>query len=93
LFTWKPSGKRTGATTIDARGMCVNFSPGLRHAFAGLAAAVHDSEHFDSDMLLTVQEWAGGQSPTVHGMLISLPTIAGEAIRHIAATRDEKAQR
>lgn len=83
---------RHKATELDARGIEVHFSLKVTQAFRDLAAAVHFSEHFDDGMLRTVQEWAAGKPKSLHGVLISLPLIASETFRHIAATGDQRAR-
>jgi hypothetical protein len=83
---------RRKANELDASEIDVHFSPRVTQAFRDLAAAVHFSEHFDGDIRRIVQDWAQGKPKTVHGVLIALPSIAGETFRHIAATGDERAQ-
>jgi len=80
------------ATELDARGITVQFSPKVTEAFQDLAAAVHFSDHFDGDILKIVQDLATGKPKSVHGILISLPSIAAETFRHIAATGDKRAR-
>ena len=79
------------ATQMDPRGVNIHFSPEVQRAFGDLASAVHSSEHFDSEMLKTVQEWAAGKSASVHDVITSLPVIAQETFRHVNATGDSKA--
>ena len=79
------------ANELDASEIDVHFSPRVTQAFRDLAAAVHFSEHFDGDIRSIVQDWAQEKPKTVDGVLIALPTIAGETFRHIAATGDERA--
>jgi hypothetical protein len=76
---------------MDPRSVDIQFSPEVRSAFADLAAAVHHSEHFDGEMLKTVQEWAAGASPSVHDVITSLPVIAKETFNHVQATGDKRA--
>ena len=77
---------------IDARDIKVHFSPAVRSAFGDLEAAVHFSEHFDGDILRTVQDYAAGKPKSVHDVLIVLPTIAGETMKHVKATGDKRAE-
>jgi hypothetical protein len=79
-------------TELDAGGIEVHFSEGVKSAFADLAAAVHFSEHFDGDMRDTLEDWVGGKTNSLHAVLISLPSIAEETFRHIRATGDKRAE-
>lgn len=83
---------RRKADELDARAIEVRLSPALTQAFRDLAAAVHFSKHFDDGILRTVQELAEGKPRSLRGLLISLPSIASETFRHIAATGDERAR-
>jgi hypothetical protein len=83
---------RSKATELDAKGIEIHFSPKMIQAFRDLAAAVHFSGDFDGSMLRTVQDLAEGKPTSLHGVLVSLPAIAGETFRHIAATSDERAR-
>jgi hypothetical protein len=79
------------ASEIDPMNVVVKFSPQVTEAFGDLAAAVHFSEHFDGDMLRTVQDYAAGKPRSVHDILISLPVIASETFKHVHATGDQRA--
>lgn len=78
---------------LDARGIQIHFSAKVRSAFADLAAAVHNSDHFDKDALAILQDWAVGKSNTVHDVLTAFPLIAEEVSGHIRATDDKLAER
>jgi hypothetical protein len=80
------------AAGLDPRGVSINFSPEVKSAFRDLAAAVHFSEHFDSDMLAVVQKWGGDKSPSVHDVLIGFPVIAEQTFKHIHAIGDKRAE-
>jgi hypothetical protein len=75
----------------DPRSVAVHLSPEVRGAFADLAAAVHFSEHFDADTLLTVQELAADKKLSVFDVLTAFPLIAEETFKHIHATGDKRA--
>ena len=79
------------ASQMDPRGVNIQFAPEVRQAFGDLAAAVHFSEHFDGEMLKTVQEWAAGKPASVHDVITALPVIAKETFQHVHATGDLKA--
>jgi len=64
----------------------------LTQAFADLAAAVHFSEHFDRDIFDVLKGWGDGKKQSLHGVLIALPSIADETLKHIHATGDERAR-
>jgi hypothetical protein len=83
---------RRKANELDAGEIDVHFSPRVTQAFRDLAAAVHFSEHFDGDIKKIVEDWAAGKPKSIHGVLVALPSIAGETFKHIAATGDERAQ-
>ena len=80
------------AAELDARSLTIHFSPGMRRALCDLEAAVHFSEHFDSDIQRILQRWTAGKAQSVHDVLIGLPLIAAETFRHVRATGDERAQ-
>jgi hypothetical protein len=77
---------------IDAKEIKVHFSPAVTSAFGDLEASVQSSEHFDKDILRTVQDYAAGQAKSIHGVLISLPAIAAETMKHVRATGDARAE-
>src|ERR1700674_2452195 len=79
------------ATEMDPKAVEVHLSPGVRRAFGDLAAAVHFSEHFDADMLRTLQDLAGGKVLSADDIIGSFPLLAEETFRHIHATGDEQA--
>lgn len=75
---------------INARDLRVTFSPQVREAFGDIAAIARLSEHFDSGMYEIVKDWSNGKRPSVHDVIIALPSIAGEVGRHIGATQDDR---
>lgn len=79
------------SSEIDPRGVVVNFSPEVTKAFGDLAAAVHFSEHFDGEMLKTVEDYAAGKPRSVHDIMTALPAIAEETFKHVHATGDQSA--
>jgi hypothetical protein len=85
-------GHTRKASELDPRKVEIHFSPEVQRAFGDLAAAVHSSEHFDPDMLKTVQEWAGGKPATVQDVMIALPALAQESLKHAQATGDNRAE-
>jgi ABC-type uncharacterized transport system ATPase subunit len=70
----------------------VSFSPQLTQAFADLAAAVHFSQDFDRDIFGIVKDWGQGKTKSLRNVLIALPSIADETVKHIHATGDERAK-
>jgi hypothetical protein len=86
------AGHSRRTAELDATSILVSFSPQLTQAFADLAAAVHFSRDFDPAIFETVKEWGEGKKKTLHGVLISLPSIADETMKHIHATGDERAR-
>ena len=80
------------AAQIDANAIKVHFSPAVTSAFGDLEEAVRTSGHFDRDLLRTVQELAAGADKSAHAVLISLPAIAAETMKHVRATGDAKAE-
>ena len=76
---------------LDPYTLSIDFALDVRQAFGDLAAAVHFSEHFDPDMLLVLQEWAHAARPAVHDVISTLPAVAEQTFRHIAATQDKRA--
>jgi len=81
----------TRKAQMDPRSVNIQFAPEVQRAFGDLAAAVHFSEHFDGEMLKTVQEWAAGKAASVHDVVTALPVIAQETFKHVHATGDQKA--
>jgi hypothetical protein len=79
------------ATEIDSREMTVHFSVEVRESFRNLADAVKSSPHFDSGTRKTLQEWAAGKTPSVGALAVALPGIAEEAVAHVNATGDQRA--
>jgi len=75
----------------DPRRVGVQLSPEVRAAFADLAAAVHFSNHFDADVLLTVEDLAAGKQLSVFDVFTAFPLIAEETFKHIQATSDNRA--
>jgi hypothetical protein len=85
------TGHRRKVTEMDPRGVDIHFPPEVQRAFADLAATVHSSEQFDSDVLKTVQEWASGKAPSVYDIMTAFPLVAEETFKHVHATGDQRA--
>ena len=56
-----PMNHSRKAAQIDAKEIGIHLSPAVTSAFGELEAAVRSSEHFDKDVLRTVQDFAAGQ--------------------------------
>lgn len=80
------------APELDARTIKVSFSPRVKLALSDLAAAVHFSDHFESDIRDALNEWTADKQPSIHDVLIVLPHLASETFRHIHATGDTRAE-
>ncbi len=80
------------SSELDPASILVSFSPQLTQAFADLAAAVHFSQHFDRDIFGIVNDWGQGKTKSLRNVLIALPSIADETLKHIHATGDERAK-
>jgi hypothetical protein len=70
----------------------VQFSPAVTKAFGDLEEAVRGSKHFDGGIYRIVQDYAAGKTRTVHGVLIGLPSIAQETMKHVRMTGDTSAE-
>ena len=78
--------------TLNPLAVRVHFSDQVRQAFADLEAAVHFSDHFQSQILLVVQDFANRADVGVGEVIYSLPSIAEQTFRHIHATGDERSR-
>jgi hypothetical protein len=74
---------------LEARDLQVHFSPAVQDAFRTIAVAARTSEHFDSGIYEIAKDWSSGKPTSVHDVMISLPVIAAEVMKHVAATRDQ----
>ncbi len=77
---------------VNARDMEVHFSPAVTKSFGDLEEAVRGSQHFDGDIYRIVQDYAAGKTKTLHGVLVGLPAIAGETMKHVRMTGDTSAE-
>jgi hypothetical protein len=80
------------AREIDADGVMVRFSPSVLRSFARLEAMVHNSEHYDSDMLLNLQDLTSGKPISLDFALLEMVRLAEQAQNHIHATNDTRAE-
>ena len=80
------------AAEVEARDIKVQLSPAVTSAFSDLEQAVRGSEHFDGDIIRIVQDYAAGKTKSVHDVLIGLPAIAMETMKHVRATGDKRAE-
>ncbi len=71
--------------------MQISFSAPVMAAIGDLAAAVHFSEHFDSDIRKVLQDWAGKKTLNANSFLVAFPAVAEETFKHIQATGDTRA--
>lgn len=86
-----PPGHRSRLNELDADGIKVHFSSGVKSALADLEAAVHFSEHFDGDAKAILNSW-GHEAPSIHDVMVALPLIAEETFGHVRATGDKRAE-
>lgn len=77
---------------VNASDIVVQFSPSVTKAFGDLEEAVRGSEHFDLDIHRIVQDYAAGKTKTLHSVLIGLPAIAQETMKHVRLTGDTSAE-
>lgn len=77
---------------IDGESARIRFAPEVIEAFARLEATVRGSKHFDSDLLVNLQEIAGGKEYTARAALTNMGLIAQEAAEYVNATGDRKAK-
>jgi hypothetical protein len=83
---------RTGAK-VDAKTLMAQFPPETLRSLSRLEAAVCDSDHFDRDILENLQGVAAGNHLSVPDALTNVGFIVREAMKHIHATSDEKAEK
>jgi hypothetical protein len=77
---------------VNANDFMVQLSPAVTKAFGDLEEAVRGSEHFDGDIHRIVQDYAAGKTKTLHSVLIGLPEIAAQTMRHVRMTGDTSAE-
>jgi hypothetical protein len=82
----------SGTQKIDAEGVKVQFTPGVVRGFARLEALVHDSLHFDSDLLLNLQDLAAGKPFFIQTALSEMALLTRETMKHVQATGDKRAE-
>jgi len=82
----------SGTQKIDAEGVRVQFAPGVVRGFARLEALVHDSPHFDSDLLLNLQDLAAGKPFFIQTALSEMALLTRETMKHVQATGDKRAE-
>lgn len=87
-----PQSHRDRTKALDPRNIEVRFSPEVRHTLGDLAAAVRPSRHFKADMFGILRQWAEGEPPSVHHVLVSFSLLAEETFKHIRATGDRRAE-
>jgi hypothetical protein len=76
----------------DPRAVLVHFPQGVRSAFSDLAASVHFSDHFDRETLPMLNNWAAGKPVTLEEFVLGMHEVAGELLKHVKATGDERAR-
>lgn len=84
--------KHTTKAAEDAETLRVQFSPEMTQQFARLEAMVHDSNHFESEILDELQDRAAGKPISVKNTILSVAAIVQETMRHVAATGDTRAE-
>jgi hypothetical protein len=77
---------------VDGESAKIRFAPEVLQAFAQLEGTVRGSKHFDSDLLVNLQELAAGKDFTARAALANMGLIAQEAAEYINATGDKKAK-
>jgi hypothetical protein len=88
------SERHTGGTQkINADMVKVQFTPGVVRSFARLEALVHDSPHFDSDLLLNLQDLAAGKPFFIQTALSEMALITRETMNHVRETGDSRAEK
>ena len=88
----RPGRVRGKAAELEADSVLVTYSPAVLRGFARIEAAVHNSQHFDSDILQNLQGYTGGESRTVQDALTGVALITEQTMRHINATGDKAAE-
>jgi hypothetical protein len=82
-----PKGSHT-QKDIEARNLRVRFSPAVQDALRSIVVAAQHSSNFDPDICEIIKNWSSDKPTTVHDFIIAFPTIAGEVMEHLSATRD-----
>lgn len=86
----KPVGQRV--REIHPDDLLIQFSPEMMRGFARLEAMVNKSDHVKPEILLTLQELAGGWHLILKEALFWVSKIVQETSEHIHATGDERAK-
>lgn len=77
---------------IDGESARIRFAPEVVKAFAHIEAAVRNSERFDRDRLINLQELAAGKDYTVRAAITNVGLIAQEVTEQVNATGNKKAK-
>ena len=71
----------------------IKFSPDMVRCFARLEAAVHDSQHYDGDLLENLRDLTSGKPCSVQMALTEMSLITEETMKHVQATGDTRAKK
>lgn len=87
----RAGGHRRQVSEIDPGTLRVQFSDDVIRSLNRIEAAVHDSKHFDSDLLVNLQDLTSGKPIPVSYALSEVALITRETMKHVHATGDTKA--
>lgn len=86
--------ERHASTTqrVNADDVKIKFAPDVVRSLARLEALLHDSPHYDSDLLENLRELASGKPQPVQIALTEMALITRETMKHVHATGDKRAE-
>lgn len=80
------------ASEMESYDLVVKFPPKVLHHFNRLAVFVEGSEHFSPEILENLQDYAHGKPQDVQRAMSGIAHVVQEAMKHIHATGDKRAQ-
>jgi hypothetical protein len=76
-------------TEVDGDSATIKFGADVQKSFSDLEAIVRNSPHFDSDLLVNLQELADGKNYSIRSAITNMGYIAQETMQYMHATGDQ----